>query len=79
MLDKSEYSDARMIPLDAQAPQYHQGRLKGFVDVGFFDPLPEEDLALWEGAEGPATDQSCLSVDLPNNPDMQPSRQRQCP
>ena len=30
------------------------GRLKGIItfDDRFFDPLPEEDLRLWEGREG---------------------------
>jgi len=43
---------AKLVPLDAPAAQkVKYGLLKGqFVEAADFDaPLPEEDLALWEG------------------------------
>jgi prevent-host-death family protein len=50
----------RLVPADtAPAPVAPRivrkpGRLKGIValDDSFFDPLPEEDLLLWEGHDG---------------------------
>jgi prevent-host-death family protein len=47
---------ARLVPLEAaKAPQRIPGRLKGkcppIPDSFFFDPLPEEDLRLWEGGD----------------------------
>ncbi len=48
---------ARLVPIDAPVPSpvprapRVPGRLKGLValDDSFFDPLPEEELRLWEG------------------------------
>jgi prevent-host-death family protein len=42
--------DARVTPADR--PRRKAGRLKGLValDAAFFDPMPEDDLGLWEGA-----------------------------
>jgi len=47
---------ARLMPLEpARTPQRIPGRLKGrsppIPDAFFFDPLPEEELRLWEGKE----------------------------
>lgn len=47
----------RIVSINADAgqiqgrPQRVPGRLKGLIsiDESFFDPLPEEDLRLWEG------------------------------
>lgn len=43
---------ARLVPLaDAAKPKRQFGSLKGKIgwDDAFFDPLPEEELRLWEG------------------------------
>ena len=49
----------RLVPATApiQAPPPKQrvpGRLKGIIalDDSFFDPLPEDELLLWEGRDG---------------------------
>lgn len=41
---------ARLVPLQERGKR-HFGALKGKIDLddSFFDPLPEEELALWEG------------------------------
>jgi prevent-host-death family protein len=41
---------ARIVPM-APKPKRKFGRLKGKIRVGpeFFEPLPEEELRLWEG------------------------------
>ena len=41
---------ARLVPLQERGKRQF-GALKGKIDVddSFFDPLPEEELALWEG------------------------------
>jgi prevent-host-death family protein len=52
VLAKAGKPYARLMPLEAPAPQRRPGRLKGHLDAGFFEPLSEEDLALWESAEG---------------------------
>lgn len=38
---------ARLAPLADPIPR-QPGLLKGVVDEGFFDPLPEEELLAWE-------------------------------
>jgi prevent-host-death family protein len=40
---------ARLVPLAAEAPQRHPGRLAGRVDDAFFAPLPDAELDAWEG------------------------------
>ncbi len=42
---------AKLMPLTPVRKQRVPGRLKGVIgfDDRFFDPLPEEELALWEG------------------------------
>jgi prevent-host-death family protein len=39
---------ARLMPLQAQPVERRPGRLKGTVDPGFFEALPDEELAAWE-------------------------------
>lgn len=42
---------ARIVPLERQPQRRQPGQLKGLISIGpeFFEPLPEEELALWEG------------------------------
>lgn len=39
----------RLVPVADQAPSRQPGRLKGQVDHDFFEPLPPEELARWQG------------------------------
>ena len=39
---------ARLVPLERPPAQRQPGRLAGKVVAGFFDPLPDEELAAWE-------------------------------
>jgi prevent-host-death family protein len=41
----------RLVPVDAPRPRRVPGTLKGRLEVpdSFFDPLPEDELKLWEG------------------------------
>jgi antitoxin (DNA-binding transcriptional repressor) of toxin-antitoxin stability system len=41
----------RLVPVPAEGARRRPGRLKGRLAVGleFFEPLPEDELALWEG------------------------------
>ena len=41
----------RLVPVDAPQPKRQFGSLKGRLEVpdSFFDPLPEDELKLWEG------------------------------
>jgi prevent-host-death family protein len=38
-------------PLEEPRPRRQPGRLKGLISIGpeFFDPLPDDELALWNG------------------------------
>jgi prevent-host-death family protein len=40
---------ARLVPLAAPQGRRTPGGLSGHVGEEFFDPLPEEELAAWEG------------------------------
>jgi prevent-host-death family protein len=42
----------KLTPLAARKGKRVPGRLKGLVNIpdSFFDPLPEEELKLWEGS-----------------------------
>lgn len=42
---------ARLVPVEAVKPERKPGRFKGQFELGpeFFEPLPEEELRLWEG------------------------------
>jgi prevent-host-death family protein len=44
---------ARLVPIEAARPERKPGRMKGLIDIGpeFFEPLPEEELRLWEGRD----------------------------
>jgi prevent-host-death family protein len=52
ILAKAGKPYARMMPLAPAAPKRMPGRVKGIVDDAFFDPLPDEELAAWEGRTG---------------------------
>ncbi len=43
----------RLVPIEAPEPKRQFGTMKGKVWVGpeFFEPLPEEELRLWEGED----------------------------
>jgi prevent-host-death family protein len=48
-LGKAGKPYARLMPLDQPPAKRQFGRLRGQIDdAGFFDPLPEEELAAWE-------------------------------
>lgn len=52
VLAKAGKPYARLVPLaPATPPQRRPGRLKGKLDDAFFEPLPEEELAAWEGTD----------------------------
>jgi prevent-host-death family protein len=42
---------ARLVPIETARPERKPGRFKGQFEIGpeFFEPLPEEELRLWEG------------------------------
>jgi prevent-host-death family protein len=44
---------ARLVPVEPGRPKRRFGSMKGKVWVGpeFFEPLPEEELRLWEGED----------------------------
>lgn len=48
ILSKAGRPYARLVPLESAAGQRRPGRIKGKVDVSFFDPLPEDELRAWE-------------------------------
>jgi prevent-host-death family protein len=51
ILAKAGKPYARLVPLEpAKKAQRVPGRLKGLIEVGdeFFEPLPEDELSLWE-------------------------------
>jgi prevent-host-death family protein len=43
----------RLVPVEAPRPKRQFGAMRGRARVGpeFFEPLPEEELRLWEGGE----------------------------
>ena len=49
ILGKAGKPYARLVPLKPSAAGRQPGRLKGKLDPAFFEPLPEEELAAWEG------------------------------
>lgn len=49
VLAKAGKPYAKLIPLPRGAQKRKPGRLKGKLDPAFFDPLPDEELAKWEG------------------------------
>lgn len=40
---------ARLVPLQPSRPSRAPGRLAGRLDDAFFEPLPEDELAGWQG------------------------------
>lgn len=55
VLAKAGVPYARLVPLQEGKPRRQPGRLTGAVITdAFFDPLPEDELRLWE--EGSPTD-----------------------
>ena len=42
---------ARLEPIQPPRPKREAGRLKGLIDMDerFFEPLPDDELALWNG------------------------------
>jgi prevent-host-death family protein len=50
---------ARLVPATPQQPKRRAGAMKGIwpelPDSFFFDPLPEEELRLWEGSDEPSS------------------------
>ena len=49
VLGKAGKPYARLVPLKRAAARRKPGRLKGELDPAFFDPLPDDELAKWEG------------------------------
>ena len=49
VLGKAGKPYARMVPLAVATRARMPGRLKGKVTSAFFDPLPADELAQWEG------------------------------
>ncbi len=49
ILAKAGQPYARMLPLATEPATRRPGRLGGRVGFEFFEPLPEEELAAWEG------------------------------
>ena len=49
ILAKNGQPYARLVPLAAEPARRQPGRLRGQVDEAFFEPLPEAELAAWEG------------------------------
>lgn len=48
ILAKAGKPYAKLVPLTSEKPRRQPGRLKGVVTDAFFEPLPEEELKLWE-------------------------------
>ena len=51
IIARDEKPVVRLVPVDAPKPRWVAGTLKGEIEVpeSFFDPLPEDELKLWEG------------------------------
>jgi antitoxin (DNA-binding transcriptional repressor) of toxin-antitoxin stability system len=51
ILARGKEPAVRLVPIPREDQRRRPGRLKGRLVVGpeFFEPLPEEELALWEG------------------------------
>lgn len=50
ILAKAGKPYARLVPLAAEPVRRMPGRLQGHVGEEFFEPLPPEELAVWEPA-----------------------------
>lgn len=54
LIGREGAAEVRLVPADAPLrPKRQPGTLKGAVTDAFFDPLPADELALWNG-EDPA-------------------------
>lgn len=44
---------ARLVAIETVRPERKPGRMQGMIEVGdeIFDPLPEDELRLWEGRD----------------------------
>jgi prevent-host-death family protein len=54
VITRDEEPVARLTPMEKAKPKRMPGLLKGKYDIPdafFFDPLPEEELRLWEGED----------------------------
>jgi prevent-host-death family protein len=49
ILAKAGKPYARLMPLPVAPARRQPGRLKGRIGDAFFEPLPEDELAAWEG------------------------------
>jgi prevent-host-death family protein len=50
ILAKAGKPYARLVPLAGSGPARVPGRLKGQIDTSrFFEPLPDDELAAWDG------------------------------
>jgi prevent-host-death family protein len=49
VLAKAGKPYARLVPLEPQRGKRQPGRLRGRVGEAFFEPLPEDEVAAWEG------------------------------
>ena len=49
ILAKAGKPYARIMPLAPASAKRQRGRVMNIDDTAFFDPLPEEELATWEG------------------------------
>lgn len=49
VLAKAGKPYARLVPLEPRKGKRQPGRLAGKIDETFFEPLPDEELAAWEG------------------------------
>ena len=48
VLAKAGKPYAKLVPLGVEKPRRQPGRLKGLITDAFFEPLPPEELKLWE-------------------------------
>ena len=51
ILAKAGKPYARLMPLAPRETARQPGRLNGRLSDAFFDPLPEDELAAWEGGQ----------------------------
>ena len=49
ILAKAGKPYARLVPLEPRKGRRRAGRLKGVLDPSFFDSLPDDELAHWDG------------------------------
>lgn len=53
VLARGETPAVRLVPVPREQPGRRPGRLEGKIWIGpeFFEPLPDDELAAWEGGE----------------------------